>query len=203
MNDIIVITVAVENARLVSDSLHLIESLTPLPEPAIKPFFIAVSGLPGTGKSYLCHQLVNKLPAVLLESDAIRKVLYISPDYSSDESNHLFRTIHLIIEKLLSKGISVILDATNLTEKSREYLYNIADRLNVKLILVRVTAPPQMVSQRLQKRKNDPMNKSDADWGVYRKMQSTEDKIRRKHYTVDTSQDISSEINKIVVEALH
>ena len=200
--DIIVSTVAVENARLVSDRLRLLESLGPLPEPAAEPFFIAVSGLPGTGKSYLCRRLVKNLPAVLLESDALRKALFTSPAYSSEESNHLFRDIHLLVERLLSKGISAILDATNLSERNREYLYSIADRLKVKLILVQVSAPPELVRQRLQSRQADPTNKSDADWAIYRRMQLTEEKIRRKHYTIDTSQDISSTIDKIVREVL-
>jgi predicted kinase len=200
--DIIVSTVAVENARLVSDRLRLLESLGPLPEPAAEPFFIAVSGLPGTGKSYLCRRLVKNLPAVLLESDVLRKTLFASPVYSSEESNHLFRDIHLLVERLLSKGISAILDATNLSERNREYLYSIADRLKVKLILVQVSAPPELVRQRLQSRQADPTNKSDADWAIYRRMQLTEEKIRRKHYTIDTSQDISSTIDKIVREVL-
>ncbi len=193
---------AVGNARLVFDSLRLLESLGPLPEPVAEPFFIAVSGLPGTGKSYFCRRLVEKLPAVLLESDALRKALFASPAYSSEESNHLFRDIHLLVERLLMKGIPVILDATNLSEKNREYLYSIADRLKVKLILVRVSAPPELVRQRLQSRQADPTNKSDADWDIYRRMQPTEEEIRRKHYTIDTSQDISSIIDKIVREAL-
>ena len=192
-----------ENARLVSDSLRLLESLGPLPEPAAEPFFITVSGLPGTGKSYFCRRLAEKLPAVLLESDTVRKTLFASPVYSSEESNHLFRGIHLLVEKLLSKGIPVILDATNLSEKNREYLYSIADRLEVKLILVRVSAPPELVRQRLQSRQADPTNKSDADWEIYRKMQPTEEKIRRKHYTIDTSKDISPAIKKITLEALN
>ncbi len=193
---------AVGNARLVFDSLRLLESLGPLPEPVAEPFFIAVSGLPGTGKSYFCRRLVEKLPAVLLESDALRKALFASPAYSSEESNHLFRDIHLLVERLLMKGIPVILDATNLSEKNREYLYSIADQLKVKLILVRVSAPPELVRQRLQSRQADPTNKSDADWDIYRRMQPTEEEIRRKHYTIDTSQDISSIIDKIVREAL-
>ena len=192
---------AVLSARLASDSLRLLESLGALPEPAAEPFFIAVSGLPGTGKSYFCHRLVKKLPAALLESDALRKVLFPSPTYSSSESSHLFKIIHLLIERLLSKGISIILDATNLSEKNREYLYSISDRLKVKFILVRVVAPQEVVNQRLQERQTSPENKSDADWEVYRKLQSTEEEIHRKHYTVDTSKDISSSINKIVREA--
>jgi predicted kinase len=200
---IIVSTVAVESASLASDSLRLLESLGQLPEPAARPFFITVSGLPGTGKSYFCRRLVERLPAILLESDALRKTLYDTPVYSAEESAHLFRAIHLLVERLLSKGISVVLDATNLSERNREYLYGIADRLKVKLIMVRVSAPPELVRQRLEKRRTDRTGKSDADWQVYQKMKTSVDEIRRKHYAVDTSQDISPAIDRIAREALH
>lgn len=190
-----------ENARLVSDSLRLLETLGNLPEPAAKPFLIAVSGLPGTGKSFFCRRLAERLPVVLLESDNLRKKLFPTPGYSAEESAYLFRIIHLLLEKLLSKGISVVLDATNLSEQNREYLYSIADRLEVKLVLVRVSAPPELVRQRLQARAEDSVDKSDADWEVYRKMLTTVEEIRRKHYTVDTSLDINPVIEKIVREA--
>lgn len=185
-----------------SDSLRLLESLGPLPEPTAEPFLIAVSGLPGTGKSYLCRELLKTLPAVIVESDAIRKTIFRSPAYSFRESNYLFRTIHSIIEELLSRGISVILDATNLTEKNRGYLHTIADRLEVKLILVKVTAPPAVVRKRLEERKKGRLNKSDADLAVYEKMLLTAEEIRRKHFTVNTAQDISAAVAKIVREAM-
>jgi predicted kinase len=193
--------VTVGNTRLESDSIWLLESLRPLPEPAAEPFFIAVSGLPGTGKSHLCHRLARVLPAVLLESDAFRKKLIPAPTYSSNESGYLFRIIHFLIEQLLSRGMSVILDATNLTEKNREFLYAIADRWKVKLILVKVSAPVAVVRRRLQERQADTLSISDADWSIYDKMLPTVEPIRRKHFTVDTSRDISAVINKIVREA--
>jgi len=194
--------VAVESASLVSAGVGLLESLGPLPEPAAKPFFIAVSGLPGTGKSYFCRRLVEKLPAVLLESDALRKALFPAPSYSAAESASLFRSVHALIERLLAKGISVVLDATNLSERNREYLYNIADKAGARLILVQVSAPPRLVRERLEKRQEAASEKSDADWQVYEKMKASVEKIQRKHYVVDTSQDISPAVERIVREAL-
>jgi len=191
-----------ENTRLASDVQRLTGSLRHLPEPVVKPALIAVSGLPGTGKSYLCHQLAQRLPLAILESDALRKVLFPSPSYSAAESSHLFRTIHLLIERLLKRGVSLILDATNLSERDREYLYRIADRLGVKLILVRVEAPPEVVKERLKTRQEEatPENNSDADWAVYQKMKTSAQKIKRNHYAVDTSRDITPVIDKIVRE---
>jgi len=192
----------VEDSQLISDVQRLTNGFGELPEPVVKPTFIAVSGLPGTGKSYFCSELAERLPFVIVESDALRKVLFSSPSYSSQESSRLFRALHLLIERLLKKGISLILDATNLSERYRERLYNIADRLDVRLILVRVEAPPQVVYQRLKTRLEgaNPGNKSDADWRVYQRMKSTVQEIRRNHYAVDTSRDITPVLDKIVRE---
>jgi predicted kinase len=188
--------------QLVSDLQRLTDGLGELPEPVVKPAFVAVSGLPGTGKSYFCAKLAERLPFVILESDALRKTLFLPPSYSPEESARLFRALHLLIEGLLKKGIPLILDATNLSERDRERLYNIADRLDAKLILVRVEAPPQLVYQRLKSRKNgaNAGNYSDADWEVYRKMKPTVEKISRKHYVADSSRDISPVLDKVIRE---
>jgi predicted kinase len=190
----------VEDARLVSDVQLLTESLGQLPEPVVKPAFIVVSGLPGTGKSYFCRKLAERLQFIILESDALRKALFSSPGYGASESGRLFRTIHLLIERLLKKGVSLIFDATNLSERYRERLYSIADHLDVKLILVRVEAPTEVVQERLKARRENPENKSDADWAVYQRMKSSVQKIGRNHYAVDTSRDITPVLDKIVRE---
>jgi len=189
-----------ENTQLISDVQRLAESLGELPEPEAEPTFIVVSGLPGTGKTYFCNKLAERLPFVILESDVLRKALFPSPSYSLKESSHLFRVIHLLIERLLKKGISLILDATNLSEQHREYLYCIADRLDVKLILVRVEAPSQVVYERLKTRLENSGGKSDADWAIYRRMRPSVQKIHRNHYAVDTSRDITPVLDKIVRE---
>ena len=190
-----------EDDQSVSDVRLLTESLGEMPEPVVKPAFIVVSGLPGTGKSYFCNKLAERLPLIILESDVLRKVLFSPPSYSLMESSRLFRATHRLIERLLERGISLVLDATNLSERYRERLYSIADRLDAKLVLVRVEAPPQLVRERLKARQENPKGKSDADWAVYQKMQPSVQKIRRNHYAVDTSRDITPVVEKIVREA--
>ncbi len=189
-----------ENTQLISDVQRLTESLGELPELVAEPTFIVVSGLPGTGKSYFCSQLAERLPFVILESDALRKALFLSPSYDPEESSRLFRAVHLLIERLLKKGVPLILDATNLSERHREYLYSIAERLDVKLVLVRVEAPPQVVYERLKTRLENSRDKSDAEWAVYQRMKPSVQKIRRNHYAVDTSRDITPVLDKIVRE---
>jgi predicted kinase len=186
--------------QLSQDVESLRQSLHDLPEPMVNPAFIVVSGLPGTGKSFFCRKLAERCGFQILESDATRKVLFQTPNYSSKESNRLFAACHALIEQLLRKGIPIIFDATNLSERNRERLFYISDRAEVKLILVQVKAPSEVVYQRLQARKNgvDPQDKSDADWNVYLKMQPAAGKIRHNHFVVDTSKDITPAIDKIM-----
>ena len=187
--------------QVAADVRKLKDSLGQLPEPMISPPFIVVSGLPGTGKSYLSRRLSEKMPLAVLESDSLRKQLFSSPQYTPQESARLFQVCHSLIEELLKAGVPLVLDATNLEEFHRERLYHIAEKLGVKLIIVRTEAPTEIVYQRLEQRRFDSGGSSDADWQVYEKMKPNAQRIRRNHFRVDTSKDISPVIDKIVREA--
>lgn len=183
-----------------ADVQKLKQGLGELPEPVANPVFVIVSGLPGTGKSHFSRKLAEQLPSVILESDTLRKRLYPSPTYSAQESHRLFNACHCLIEELLDSGITAILDATNLVEQHRERLYLISQRLKVKQIIVRVEAPRNLVLKRLQGRSRgiDRGDNSDADSGVYQRMRARAERIRRNHFVVDTSRDITPVVNKIV-----
>ncbi len=189
--------------QIVSDTEQLLESLEQLPEPMVKPAFVVVSGLPGTGKSYFCRRLAERIPVIILESDVMRKALFPSPTYSMTESARLFQAIHHLIEQLLKKGIPLVLDATNLSERNREHLYHIAYQLDARLIMVRVEAPPEVVQERLRNRADgtgSEEDQSEADWAVFQRMQTSVQQIRRHHFAVDTSRDIAPVLDKVVRE---
>jgi predicted kinase len=192
-----------ERSQVIADGNRMAGSFKPLITPEAKPAIIVVSGLPGTGKTYFCRHLAEYLPFVIVESDALRKQLFPTPAYSASESASLFRAIHSLIEDLLKKGTSVILDATNLEERHRERIYRIAESTNARLVLVQVEAPAELVRQRLKSRAKKAEGNSDADWTIYQKMKTTAEKIKRGHFTVDTSRDISPIIEKIVREVKH
>ena len=101
------------------DVEKLRQSLNGLPQPQVEPPFIVVSGLPGTGKSFFCRKLAERLSFLILASDTLRKILFPSPQYKESENKRLFSACHVLIEELLRKGIPVIFDATNLLEYHR------------------------------------------------------------------------------------
>ena len=182
------------------DVEKLRQSLNGLPQSQIEPPLIVVSGLPGTGKSFFCRKLAERFSFLVLTSDTLRKILFASPQYKESENKRLFSACHVLIEELLSKGMPVIFDATNLLEHHREYLYRAAERSRAKLILVWIEAPPEVVRQRLLAREEAaiPQYDSEAGWEVYNKMKPRRERISRNHLVVDTSQDITTAIAKVV-----
>ena len=156
------------------------------------PFLLVLTGLPGTGKSHLSKRLQRHLPLLVLESDRLRKVLAHSPKYTPDESSRLFSACHLLIEEFLGQGRQILFDATNLTEKFRQPLRNIAARRGVPFLVVRCTAPVDLVRRRLADRGAGahPSDYSDAGWRIYSRMHPYEEAVEGRHLNVDTSLDI-------------
>ena len=175
-------------------------SLGNLPEPVLKPALIIISGLPGTGKSFLSRKLAARIPSCIIETDAIRKLLWEKPAYNAEESALLFKICHELIYELLKQGITVIFDATNLIEYHRERLYNIGERTNAKIVVVATRVPEHMVKKRLDTRKYPvaTTEKSDADWNVYETMKPGMQRIGRNFISADTSGDLTWVINKII-----
>jgi adenylylsulfate kinase len=76
-----------------------------------------ITGLPGSGKSVVSEALFTLLnqkgiPAQLLSSDALRKVLTPKPSYSLEERDIVYATLAYIAELLTRNGVNVIIDAT-------------------------------------------------------------------------------------------
>ncbi|MCE2463318.1 MAG: ATP-binding protein [Dehalococcoidia bacterium] len=184
------------------DVERLRASLPEMPPAAERPVMVIVSGLPGTGKSYFSRRIVSQVPLLVMESDVMRKVLFPDPGYTPSENRRLFRAYHSLIDDLLGHKVPLLLDATNLVESHREGLYRIAEGRGVGIIIVYLKASPDVVYQRLEGRSKgmDREDNSEADWRVYRRMQSTVQPIGRDHFAFDTSGDISPAVARVVQE---
>lgn len=182
------------------DADLLLAGLGPLPDPLDRPALVVVSGLPGTGKSFVSRSLARQFPLAVLETDSLRRMLVARPTYSAEESGRLFAAVHLLIGRLLSTGVPVILDATNLVERNREILYHLAEQAGARLILVETRAAQSVALRRLRARGDTPGENEHSTAGVevYHRMRLTAERIRRRHFVVDTSKDISAAVARVV-----
>ncbi len=165
-----------------------------------RPALVVLVGLPGSGKSRVAEELRARTGAVVLESDDLRRLLFPRRTYSAEESRRLFAAIHQATDQLLSKGVSVVSDATNLEERERMPLYEMAGRRRARLVLVHVTAPGSVIRRRLVRRDAAGISRSEADVRVYERMRSRFEEVQQEHHLVDTSRDIQPALARIAKE---
>jgi predicted kinase len=161
------------------------------------PVLVVMSGLPGTGKSYVSRKLARSLQAVVVESDRVRKALFPRPNYGPTESVITHGACRRLIGAILFGGRCAIYDATNLIEFQRRTIYALARVCCARLFIVQTTAPQEEVLRRLEQRKRQPDGSSDADWEVYQRLAVSQEPIARNHLSLDTTEDVSDALHQL------
>ena len=185
--------------RLEAD-VELLKSRLPAPPPPVaNPYLVLMCGLPGAGKTHFARRLAAEARLQMIESDAARKALMVVPAYNAEENLRVFAACRRLMDELLNNGVPVLLDATNVTERDRAYLYTAAEGRGAEVVVVRVKAPESEVRRRLRRRERglSKDGASNAGWDVYLKMKAREEPVARPHFVVDTSKDITPAIVKI------
>lgn len=167
-----------------------------LPEPSGCRALVVLMGLPGSGKSHFGRLLAARLGARVIASDALRRRLFVAPSYARAESQTVFALAHVMARALLADNHTVIFDATNLKERDRRPLYAVARDTGAALVLVRVTAPEQVILARLAGRfaRESSADASEADRRVYELMRESYEAPSRPYLTVDAGADLGAEV---------
>ncbi len=94
-------------------------------------------GVIGAGKSTFAKQLANKTQAVVLSSDELRKEFIkkgtIPKEYDTKYNYIVFDELHKQIDENLMKGLSVIVDSTNVPADVRRPIIEIAKKNKAKI----------------------------------------------------------------------
>lgn len=143
------------------------------------------------------------LPADLVQSDKIRKLLFPEPRYTGGESAAVYGWCYNLIAAGLKTGRRIVFDATNLEERGRRRVYDIIDGTRARLIIVWTSAPPSVVQERMLRRHTDREDGdlSDADWSIYLQLRRRADPVRRPHLVVNTTTDLQAIVRKVAAAA--
>jgi len=92
----------------------------------VKGFAVWITGLPASGKSSITGELVSRLnregiSPVVLESDAMRRVLTPEPTYALDERDRFYLQLSELGAMLVRQGMPVIFDATANRQAYRDH----------------------------------------------------------------------------------
>ncbi len=100
-----------------------------IPEQAL----VLLVGLSGSGKSTFARQ--HFLPTEIVSSDHSR-ALISNDENDQSATQDAFELVHFLIKKRLKRGLLTVVDATNLQEKSRQQLRQIARDFDVQPVLL-------------------------------------------------------------------
>lgn len=169
------------------------------------PRLIAVGGRSGTGKSTLAFALapaLAKAPDVLiLRADELRKRLFnAAPEeplpseaYAPDVSDRVYRRMFRDAARTIRNGATAILDASFLDPSNREAFLALGRQLGIPSTGIWLTAPTQMLADRLDQRKGDA---SDADRTVM--LQQAEPEVDLPWHLIAAQSDSTKVLSEVV-----
>src|SRR5690606_3633840 len=151
-------------------------ALVELARPRNRPCLVLIAGLPGSGKSVLARGLRETGNFAWIRADELRKRLAgLDPlasgrsevgegIYTPEWSDRTYAACLARAADVCQAGGRALVDATFVDGERREAFVEAAIAWGVPTQLLVVSAPPELIRERLAARENDP---SDADWQVY------------------------------------
>jgi aminoglycoside phosphotransferase family enzyme/predicted kinase len=143
-----------------------------------RPILILMSGLSGSGKTWLAQRLAPILGAVHLRSDVERKRLAGLAEhahsgsavgqglYSRDSTARVYDHLASAAEDVLSGGYVAIVDATFGRREDRRAFQQLAQRMGVRACLIHCRASREVLVTRVVERDRTGNDASDADVSV-------------------------------------
>ncbi len=151
------------------------------------PTWIALCGLPATGKSTLARALADASGKTwpVFSSDSIRKELAgVPPDarlpdscYTPDFSRRTYDMLHRHAASASRTHPVVLLDANFRTRDERSRARDAARECGARFVVLETTAAEHVIRGRLGKRARDPDATSDADLAIYEKLKQEFDAV--------------------------
>jgi len=168
---------------------------------------VITRGLSGSGKSYLARQLTLNSDLIHLRSDVERKRLFglgettrshsqIDTGIYQQEATHAtYDRLYTLAETCLTRGFSVIVDATFLQHAQRELFRALAQELKCHFRILDCQTTPEVMRQRIQQREQQGSDASEADLHVLEKQLSKQQLLDSDEKKYALNIDTTVEIN--------
>ena len=187
--------------------------------PARRPALLITAGLVGTGKSTLAEALSCHLGWLVISSDLVRKELaglsplehryerYGAHIYSPSFSQQTYVEMLRRARTLLTKGESVILDASFKGREERQRARELASEIGADFRALECTCDEALVRQRLEGRMQAGTSPSDGRWEIYQQQQEEFEPLEElppsQHLVVDCSLEVDAVLRSVLMELPH
>ena len=178
------------------------------------PILVVMSGLSGSGKTWVSNQLLTVIPAIRVRSDIERKRLFGLDEmedsssevgkgiYTEQASRQVYESLFSAAGLILAAGHNVILDAAFLTETDRAAAIQIAQHCESVPVILEVSAPIEVMRERILTRTRRAEDASEAGLAVLEHQIATAEFFTPAEQSLVITVDNSTEIDaaKIINE---
>ena len=168
--------------------------------------FIAMIGLPASGKSTIARRLATELPGNVLDKDSIRAALFLPEqiEYSSEQDDFCMEILYQVAGYMLRKDPArhVIVDGRPFgRQRQRESLFQAARRIDTRLCLIECVCSAESASRRLQESvANAEHPAANRDLALYRRLKTNWEPFTEERLVLDTD---ALDMNECVHAAMH
>jgi predicted kinase len=154
--------------------------------------FIAMAGLPGTGKSVVADELGKRLPALVLDKDKIRAELFPPEaiDFSQEQDDFCMRVVFMISEYLLraKPEQNIIIDGRTFSRSYQvQQLLSRAESLKIKPVIIECVCDDAVVKQRLDADQRTGAHLAgNRTYNLYLELKEKAEPIAVDHLVIDT-----------------
>jgi len=168
-----------------------------------QPSLFMVTGLMGTGKSYVSRELARRWDLEYISSDVTRKELagvlphehryeaYGYGIYSSEFSRRTYQEMVHRAHEHLGRGRSVVLDASFRAASTRREALDVARKVGADAWIVECVADETELRFRLERRLHEEASASDGRWELLRQQKEEWEPVSEvpesRHIRLDTS----------------
>jgi predicted kinase len=145
---------------------------------------VVVCGLPGSGKSYFAEALAQRISAVYLNSDRIRREISRQGMYSFSDKLITYRLMSERALESVNAHRDVVVDGTFYAKAMVDIFAKMAKDFR-KVYFIKVVADEGLIKSRLDKPRND----SEADFDVYLKIKEQFQDLEVSHLTLRSTND--------------
>lgn len=154
-----------------------------------RPLLVITHGLPGSGKTTVAGEALERLPAVRLRSDVERKRLHgLAPlessrsafgqgIYGEEATRRTYARLQELARGLLAAGYNVVVDAAFLRRGEREQFYALAKAMGVPFAILDVKVDPAILRRRLAQRIRHGRDASEADQEVLSRLLAAQEPL--------------------------
>lgn len=157
---------------------------------------VAMSGLPGSGKSAIANELARELAAPVLAVDPIEAAIWrcgIPPSFETGVA--AYEVAAALAEQQLALGLTVITDSVSSLEVARTMWRQAAARSGAELAIIEVICSDEIVHrERLARRERDIPGFPEPSWADVQSRRAEWEPWIDAHLTVDTVRSLDSNV---------